>query len=120
MRPHGQLNFAGGDRHPGLPAAGFHGQRLAAGPRRPWPLWCLLSILVLSGLPKLTHNPEVLGDARLALILAFTAALLLAPAHWTWPLRPGWQPRGLGAPRGVAVGTAAIAIVGASTAERSG
>jgi hypothetical protein len=60
-----------------------------AGPRRPWPLWSLLSIFVLSGLPKITRNPQILGDTRLALILAFTVALLLAPAHWTWPLSPG-------------------------------
>ena len=60
-----------------------------AGPRRPWPLWSLLSIFVLSGLPKITRDPQILGDTRLALILAFTAALLLTPAHWTWPLSPG-------------------------------
>jgi hypothetical protein len=60
-----------------------------AGPRRPWPLWSLLSIFVLSGVPKITRNAQVLGDTRLALILAFTATLLLIPEHWTWPLSPG-------------------------------
>lgn len=60
-----------------------------AGPRRPWPLWSLLSIFVLSGVPKVTRDAQVLGDTRLALILAFTATVLLIPEHRTGPLSPG-------------------------------
>jgi hypothetical protein len=55
------------------------------GSERPWPLWSLLSIFALSGLPHITQHPDVLGDARLALVLAFTAALLLAPARSAQP-----------------------------------
>jgi hypothetical protein len=73
------------------------------GSRRPVPAWSLLSVFALSGLPHLTRQPDILGDARLALMLGFAAAVLLAPARWTWAprqadispklsrARPGWR-----------------------------
>jgi hypothetical protein len=51
------------------------------GMRWPVPLWTLLSGLALGIAPLLTSNAGQLGDLRLWLILAFTAALLLAPAR---------------------------------------
>ena len=63
------------------------------GARRSWPLWSLLSILALAGVPVLTRDPQILGDARLAIVVAFTAALLLGPSAWVWQTghRP-WPP----------------------------
>jgi hypothetical protein len=70
------------------------------GSRRPLPVWSLLSIFALSVLPHVTQHPDVLGDARLALILGFTAMLLLGPARWTWPAgQPGPEPAPQGRPR---------------------
>jgi len=54
------------------------------GARRPWPLASLLCIFALSAIPIMTRDPQVLGDARLAIVVAFTAALLLMPACWVW------------------------------------
>ena len=54
------------------------------GARRPWPVWSLLSILALAGVPVVTRDPQILGDARLAIVVAFTAALLLGPSRWVW------------------------------------
>jgi hypothetical protein len=51
------------------------------GTRRPIPLWTLASGLALSVAPWLTSNAKLLGELRLWLVLAFTAALLLAPAR---------------------------------------
>jgi hypothetical protein len=58
------------------------------GARRPWPFWSLLCIFALSAIPIMTRDPQVLGDARLAIVVAFTAALLLVPARWVWPAGP--------------------------------
>ena len=55
------------------------------GARRPWPFWSLLCIFALSAIPIMTRDPQVLGDARLAIVVTFTAALLLMPARWVWP-----------------------------------
>ena len=67
----------------------------AIGARRPWPVWSLLCILALSGIPVVTRDPQVLGDARLAIVVAFTAALLLGPSRWVWQAGPGpRQPSG--------------------------
>jgi hypothetical protein len=55
------------------------------GARRPWPFWSLLCIFALSAIPIMTRDPQVLGDARLAIVGTFTAALLLMPARWVWP-----------------------------------
>jgi hypothetical protein len=55
------------------------------GARRPWPFWSLLCIFALSAIPIMTRDPQVLGDARLAIVVAFTAALLLMPTRWVWP-----------------------------------
>ena len=63
------------------------------GARRPWPLWSLLSILALSGVPVVTRDPQILGDARLAIVVAFTAVLLLGPASWVWQTGHGPWPR---------------------------
>jgi hypothetical protein len=54
------------------------------GARRAWPVWSLLSILALGGVPVVTRNPQILGDARLAIVVAFTAVLLLGPSRWVW------------------------------------
>ena len=54
------------------------------GARRPWPVWSLLSILALAGVPVVTRDPQILGDARLAIVVTFTAALLLGPSRWVW------------------------------------
>ncbi len=61
------------------------------GARRPWPLASLLCIFALSAIPVMTRDAQMLGDARLAIVVAFTAALLLMPARWVWPAsrRPG-------------------------------
>ncbi len=55
------------------------------GARRPWPLASLLCIFALSAIPVMTRDAQLLGDARLAIVVAFTAALLLMPARWVWP-----------------------------------
>ncbi len=60
------------------------------GTRRPVPLWTLLSGAALGIASLLTSNAGVLGDLRLWLVLAFTAALLLAPA--TRHASPGSSP----------------------------
>jgi hypothetical protein len=60
-----------------------------AGSRRPWPLWSLLSLLILTGMAFVKQYPALAGDARLALVVAFTAALLLSPARLTWHMGRG-------------------------------
>jgi hypothetical protein len=62
------------------------------GARRPWPVWSLLSIVALAGIPVITRDPQVLGDARLAIVVAFTAVLLLGPSRWVWQAGPGLRP----------------------------
>ena len=62
----------------------------------------LLSILALAGVPAVTRDPQILGNARLAIVVAFTAALLLGPSRWVWqtgrrPVPPtGQAPAGPG------------------------
>jgi hypothetical protein len=51
------------------------------GPRRPVPLWTLASGAALAVAPVLTANASLLGQLRLWLVLAFTAALLVAPSR---------------------------------------
>jgi hypothetical protein len=80
------------------------------GARRPWPVWSLLSILALAGVPVVTRDPQILGDARLAIVVAFTAVLLLGPPRWVWqtglrpsPAGPSPDPARPAAPSGQAV-----------------
>lgn len=51
------------------------------GARKPLPLWTLASAAALSIAPLLTYDATLLGELRLGIVLAFTAALLFAPAH---------------------------------------
>lgn len=46
--------------------------------------------------PMALRLTVLIGDARVALVLAFTAALLLSPARWTWVAssRPAGGPDG--------------------------
>ena len=47
----------------------------------------------VSGVPVVTRDPEILGDARLAIVVAVTAALLLGSAGWVWQTGRGpWPP----------------------------
>jgi hypothetical protein len=104
------------------------------GARRPCPLASLLCIFALSAIPIMTRDPQVLGDARLAVVVAFTATVLLMPARWVWPAsrHPGVSgvpgvpgPAGRGSGRGIAArlrtrhGRAAPAI-GAARGTRPG
>jgi hypothetical protein len=79
------------------------------GAQRPWPAWSLLSILALAGVPVVTRDPQILGDARLAIVVAFTAVLLLGPSRWVWqtgrrpsPAGPAPDPARPGSPPGPA------------------
>ena len=64
-----------------------------AGARRPYPAWCFASFAALNLAPLLTKDAALLGQLRLGLVLAFTAALLLGPDRWyrgpgdEWPGR---------------------------------
>jgi hypothetical protein len=60
--------------------------------RRPLPLWTLTSGAALGVTPIFVSNAHLLGQLRLWLVGAFTAALLLGPAHPIGPLAR----RGLG------------------------
>jgi hypothetical protein len=51
------------------------------GARRPWPLWSLLSLGALTGVPLLTGDAAVQGRFRLGLLITFTLAILLMPAR---------------------------------------
>jgi hypothetical protein len=64
-----------------------------AGARRPYPAWCLASFAALNLAPLLTRDAEVLGQLRLGLVVAFTAAALLGPDRWYW--RAGCGPPAL-------------------------
>jgi hypothetical protein len=67
------------------------------GQRRPWPVWTVLTFLALNLSPVLTGDNALLGDIRLGLVVAFTAAVLLGPARWYWqPSRgdPSGDPAG--------------------------
>ncbi|HEV2370867.1 MAG TPA: hypothetical protein VGS19_01750 [Streptosporangiaceae bacterium] len=54
------------------------------GTKRPFPLWSLVTFCALWLVPLSTQNPAIRAEARLWLVVAFTAALLLAPASWYW------------------------------------
>ena len=54
------------------------------GTRRPIPLWTVTSFAALTAVHALTKDSALLGQLRLGLVLAFTAAILLSPA----PARP--------------------------------
>jgi hypothetical protein len=73
------------------------------GPRRPLPLWTLAGFAALNVAPLLTKDAALLGDIRLALIVAFTAAILLAPARWYWRPSPAAHPSPLDQPSGPAL-----------------
>ena len=81
-----------------------------AGARRPYPAWCLASFAALNLAPLLTKDAALLGQLRLGLVLAFTAALLLGPDRWyrqpgdEWPGRPPAEGRPAEADAGVAPG----------------
>jgi hypothetical protein len=62
------------------------------GLRRPIPLWTLISAAALGVTPFFVSDAAVLGQVRLWLVIAFSAALLLAPAYPIGPLAR----RGLG------------------------
>jgi len=61
----------------------------ALGSRRPVPLWSVTSFVALNAIHAVIKNHVLLGQLRLALVLALTAAILLAPARWTWQGDPG-------------------------------
>jgi hypothetical protein len=50
-------------------------------PRRPVPLWTVTSFIALTAVHALTKDSALLGQLRLGLVIAFTVAILLAPAH---------------------------------------
>ena len=50
-----------------------------AGTRRPVPLWTLTSLAALTLVHAVTKDSALLGQLRLGLVLAFTAAILLGP-----------------------------------------
>ena len=50
------------------------------GTRRPIPLWTVTSFAALTAVHALTKDSALLGQLRLDLVLAFTAAILLSPA----------------------------------------
>ena len=54
------------------------------GTRRPIPLWTVTSFAALTAVHALTKDSALLGQLRLGLVVAFTAAILLSPA----PARP--------------------------------
>ena len=89
------------------------------GARRPWPVWSLLSILALAGVPVVTRDPQILGDARLAIVVAFTAALLLGPSRWVW--QTGHRPVPLTGPGTgrAGIGSGPAECPGATTGARS-
>lgn len=51
------------------------------GTRRPVPLWTVMSFAALTAVHAMTNDSALLGQLRLGLVIAFTAAILLAPAH---------------------------------------
>jgi hypothetical protein len=75
----------------------------ALGTRRPFPLWTVVSFAALNAVHALTKNSALLGQLRLGLVLAFTAAILLAPARWTWQRDPADTTSGSADPRGEAL-----------------
>ncbi len=62
------------------------------GPRRPLPVWSVLCYGALNVAPLLTADAALRGAIRLALVVAFTAAVLLAPASWYSPPVPARGP----------------------------
>jgi len=70
------------------------------GTRRPYPAWSLASFAALDLAPLLTRDATLLGQLRLVLVVAFTAALLLGPDRWYPPAadaRPRKPPPDVGA-----------------------
>jgi hypothetical protein len=51
------------------------------GTRRPVPLWTVTSFAALTAAHAVTNDSALLGQLRLGLVIAFTAAILLGPAH---------------------------------------
>jgi len=51
----------------------------AVGTRRPIPLWTVTSFAALTAVHAVTHDSALLGQLRLALVIAFTAVIILAP-----------------------------------------
>src|ERR1019366_4113953 len=62
------------------------------GARGPYPAWSLASFAALNLAPLLTKDAALLGNLRLGLVVAFTAALLLGPDRW-YPPTAGARPR---------------------------
>ncbi|HLX46809.1 MAG TPA: hypothetical protein VKS82_00580 [Streptosporangiaceae bacterium] len=64
------------------------------GPRRAVPVWSIACFAALNVTPLLTTDAAVLGDVRLGVIIAVTAAILLGPDRWYWRApgqhRGGW------------------------------
>jgi hypothetical protein len=52
------------------------------GLRRPVPAWSLTAFAVLYLAPRMTGNAALLGELRLVLVLALTAAVLVMPQRW--------------------------------------
>jgi hypothetical protein len=67
------------------------------GLRRPWPLWTFATGGALAISPIFISNDTILGQIRLWLVIAFSAAVLLVPAYEIGPLAR----RGLGRRRKV-------------------
>jgi hypothetical protein len=68
------------------------------GARGPYPAWSLASFAALNLAPLLTKDAALLGNLRLGLVVAFTAALLLGPDRWYPPTgrRPAQPDAGVG------------------------
>jgi hypothetical protein len=66
------------------------------GQRRAWPVWTVLGFLTLNMAPAVVSDNALLGGIRLAVVVAFTAAVLLAPARWCWRGAPDRAPPGTG------------------------
>jgi hypothetical protein len=61
------------------------------GPRRPVPLWTVVSFVALTAVHAVTSDSALLGQVRLGLVIVFTLAVLLGPARKA-PTRPAARP----------------------------